>query len=214
VVPNALLCWTMSPSSWIETAAERSDLVRDALTLARELHAGDWRETGAGEIPFVDHPLAVGERLAEERLPAEIVAAGLLHDIIEYTHFPLSKLRDRFGVDVAAIVFALTEEMEIENYEERKQEQRQLVAETGPDAWMVFAADKIANVEVLRRAYAIEGEEVDEDLPVELGRKILAWEDDLEMLFNETSEDSRLVDRFANEMVGLWGQRAEGLRLA
>ncbi len=206
--------WTMSPSSWIETAAERSDLVRDALALARELHAGDWRQTGAGEIPFIDHPLAVADRLAETSLSEEVVAAGLLHDVIEYTHFPLSKLRDRFGVDVAAIVFALTEDMEIQSYEERKRELRQLVAAAGPDAWMVFAADKISNVEVLRRAYAIEGEEVDEELPVELNLKILVWEDDLEMLFDETSDDSPLVDRFANEMVGLWGQRAEELRLA
>jgi (p)ppGpp synthase/HD superfamily hydrolase len=204
----------MSPSSWIETAAERSDLVRDALALARELHAGDWRETGAGEIPFIEHPLAVGERLAEESFAEEVVAAGLLHDVIEYTHLPLSKLRNRFGVDVAAIVFALTEDMDIENYEERKDELRQLVAEAGTDAWMVFAADKIANVEVLRRAYAVEGEEVDEDLPVELNRKILVWEDDLEMLFEETAADTPLVDRFASEMIGLWGQRAEDLRLA
>lgn len=204
----------MSPSSWIETAAERSDLVRDALALARELHAGEWRETGAGEIPFIEHPLAVGERLAEERFAEEVVAAGLLHDVIEYTHFPLSKLRDRFGVDVAAIVFALTEDMDIDSYEERKDELRELVAEAGPDAWMVFAADKVSNVEVLRRAYEIEGEEVDEDLPVELNRKILVWEDDLEMLFDETAADTPLVDRFANEMVGLWGQRAEELRAA
>jgi (p)ppGpp synthase/HD superfamily hydrolase len=204
----------MSPSSWIETVAERSDLVRDALTLAQELHAGEWRETGAGELPFIEHPLAVAERLAEQRLPEDVVAAGLLHDVIEYTHFPLSKLRIRFGVDVAAIVFALTEDMEIENYEERKRDLRQLVAEAGPDAWMVFAADKIANVEVLRRAYTIEGEEVDEELPVDLNRKILVWEDDLEMLFDETSDDSPLVDRFANQMIGLWGQRAEALRMA
>jgi (p)ppGpp synthase/HD superfamily hydrolase len=204
----------MSPSSRIETAAERSDLVRDALALARELHAGDWRQTGAGEIPFIEHPLAVGERLAAEGFAAEVLAAGLLHDVIEYTHYPLWKLRARFGVDVAAVVFALTEEMEIESYEERKEEQRRLVAEAGPDAWMVFAADKIANVEVLRRAYAVVGEEVDEGLPVELNRQILVWEDDLEMLFDETPEDSPLVDRFATEMVGLWGQRAEDLRLA
>lgn len=204
----------MSPSSWIETAAERSDLVRDALLLARELHAGDWRETGAGKIPFIDHPLAVAERLAEERFPEEVVAAGLLHDVIEYTYYPLSKLLDRFGVNVAAVVFALTEDMDIASYEERKDELRQLVAEAGPDALMVFTADKISNVEVLRRAYAIEGEEVDEDLPVELNRKILVWEDDLEMLFDETAADTPLVDRFAKEMVGLWGQRAEELRAA
>jgi (p)ppGpp synthase/HD superfamily hydrolase len=203
----------MSPSSWIETVAERSDLVREALLLARELHTGDWRETGAGKMPFIDHPLAVGERLAEEEFTEEVVAAGLLHDVLEYTHFPLDKLRKRFGVDVTAIVFALTEDMEIIGYEQRKDELRQLVAEAGPDAWMVFTADKLANVEVLRKAYAIEGEDVDEDLPIELNRKILVWEDDLEMLFAETSEGTPLVDRFANEMVGLWGERAKELRI-
>jgi (p)ppGpp synthase/HD superfamily hydrolase len=204
----------MSPSSWIETVAARSDLVREALDLARELHAGDWRETGAGKIPFIDHPLAVGERLAEERFSDEMIAAGLLHDVVEYTYYPLDRLRERFGFDVAAVVFALTEDMEIANYEERKDDVRQLAAEAGPDALMVFAADKIANVEVLRKAYSIEGEEVDEDLPIELNRKMLVWEEDLEMLFDETADGTPLVDRFASEMVGLWGQRAKELRLA
>jgi guanosine-3',5'-bis(diphosphate) 3'-pyrophosphohydrolase len=203
----------MSPSSWIETVAERSELVREALALARELHAGDWRQTGAGEIPFIEHPLAVADRLAEAGLADEVIAAGLLHDVLEYTHFPLDRLRERFGVDVAAIVFVLTEDMAIENYEARKDAVRNLVVETGPDAWTVLAADKLANVEVLRRAYTIEGEEVDEDLPIELGRKILVWEDDLEMLFNQTEEgQSPLVDRFASEMIELWGQRARQLR--
>jgi guanosine-3',5'-bis(diphosphate) 3'-pyrophosphohydrolase len=203
----------MSPSSWIETLAERSYLVREALALARELHGGEWRQTGAGEVPFIEHPLAVAERLAEEQFPEQVLAAGLLHDVLEYTHFPLAKLRDRFGVDVAAIVFALTEDMDIDNYECRKDAVRDLVAEAGPDAWMVFAADKLANVEVLRGAYEIEGEEVDEDLPIELGRKILVWEDDLEMLFDETEDiEAPLVDRFAAEMIELWGQRAKQLR--
>jgi hypothetical protein len=82
------------------------------------------------------------------------------------------------------------------------------VAATGPEARVVFAADKIANVEVLREAYSIMGESVDMNLPVSLDMKILVWEYDLEMLFDE-SPGVPLVDRFANEMIGLWGQRAE-----
>ncbi len=39
--------------------------------------------------------------------------------------------------------------------------------------------------------------------------KILVWEFDLEMLF-ANAPGVPLVDRFADEMVGLWGQRAEG----
>lgn len=203
---------SVSLSSRLETAAERSPLVSEALALARELHVGDWRETGSGQIPFIDHPLAVGELLAEEEFAAEVLAAGLLHDVLEYSFIRLANVRERFGVDIAAVVYAMTENTELECYETRKQEVRERVAAVGHDAWMVFAADKLANVAVLRKAYAVEGENVDDELPVDLDRKILVWEEDLEMLFAETDEDTRLVDRFADEMVALWGQRAAELR--
>ena len=55
----------MSPSSRVEAAVERSELVHRALTTARELHAGTVRDVG-DEIPFIDHPLAVAELLAED----------------------------------------------------------------------------------------------------------------------------------------------------
>jgi len=202
----------VSLSRGLETAAERSPLVREALALAHELHLGDWRETGSGKVPFIDHPLAVGELLAEESFAEEVLATGLLHDALEYSFIRLAELRERFGVDVAAVVYAMTENTELEDYEMRKREVRGRVAAVGADAWMVFAADKLANVAVLREAYAIEGENVDEDLPVNLDRKIPVWEEDLEMLFKETDEDTPLVDRFADEMVALWGQRAAELR--
>ena len=187
-------------------------MVREALDLAWELHVGDWRATGSGQIPFIDHPLATAEVLAEEGFRAEVLAAGLLHDALEYSFIRLAELRERFGVDVAAVVYAMTEDTELEGYETRKREVRDRVAAVGFDGWMVFAADKLANVKVLREAYAIEGEDVDEDLPVDLDRKIVVWEEDLEMLFHETDEDTPIVDRFADEMVGLWGQRAAELR--
>lgn len=190
--------------------AERSQLVGDALALARDLHLGDWRDTGSGEIPFIDHPLAVAELLAEEGFGEEVLAAGLLHDSLEYSFLPLATVRERFGVDVAAMVYAMTEETEIEGYEARKEEVRSRVAAAGAEARAVFSADKLANVQVLRDAYAIEGEAVDENLIVDLDLKILVWEYDLEMLFAE-SPGVRLVDRFANEMVELWGQRAANL---
>jgi (p)ppGpp synthase/HD superfamily hydrolase len=203
---------SVSLSDGIEAAAARRPLVCEALSLARELHVGDWRNTGSGEIPFIDHPLAVGDLLAAEHLSDEVLAAGLLHDALEYSFLPLSRVRERFGVDVAAIVYAMTENTELQEYETRKREVRDRVAAMGPDAWMVFAADKIANVGVLREAYAVEGEEVDEDLEVDLDRKILVWEEDLEMLFAETAEGTPLVERFADEMIALWGQRAMDMR--
>jgi (p)ppGpp synthase/HD superfamily hydrolase len=201
----------MSSAPRIDAAAERSDLVRDALSLARQAHADQVRETGSGEMPFIDHPLAVAEHLADEGFGDEVLAAGLLHDAAEHADVELSQLRERFGDEVADLVGVLTESDAIESYEERKEEHRDRVAEAGPKARAIFTADKTANVEVLREAYAIEGEDVDAELPVSLDLKIFVWELDLEMLFNE-APDLPLVDRFADEMAGLWGQRAAWAR--
>ena len=196
-------------SSRIDSRAERSALVRGALSVARRTHAGQFRQTGCDEIAFVDHLLAVGELLAEQNYPDEVLAAGLLHDIAEHAEVEPASLHGRFGDEVVELVEALTEDPEIPDYEERKQEHRERVAATGPNAQAIFAADKTSNVAVLREAYEILGEGVDEDLPVSLDAKILVWEFDLEMLFSN-SPDATLVERFAEEMVGLWGQRADG----
>lgn len=201
----------MAPAPRIEEAAERSRLVRDALATAREAHAGQVRRTGSGEMPFIEHPLAVAEHLASEGFGDEVVAAGLLHDVVEHAGVELATVRDRFGDEVADLVGVLTESDSIEGYEERKGEHRERVAAAGAEAHAVFAADKAANVETLREAYALAGEDVDADLPVSLDLKIFVWELDLEMLFRRTSE-LPLVDRFADEMAKLWGQRAAWAR--
>lgn len=196
-------------SSRIDSRVERSALVRGALSVARRAHAGQFRQTGCDEIAFIEHLLAVSELLAEQNYPDEVVAAGLLHDVAEHAEVQPDSLQDRFGDEVAELVEALTEDPAIPDYEERKQEHRERVAEAGQQAQAIFAADKAANVVILREAYEILGEAVDEDLPVSLDVKILVWEFDLEMLF-ANSPGVALVDRFADEMVGLWGQRAEG----
>ncbi|HEU4905594.1 MAG TPA: HD domain-containing protein [Solirubrobacterales bacterium] len=198
-------------SSRIDSKAEHSPLVRGALSVARQAHAGQVRQTGCEEVPFIEHLLAVGELLAEYGYGDEVLAAGLLHDVIEHTELRSDPLHDRFGPEVAGLVEALSEDEEIPDYEERKEEHRDRVGEAGEGARAIFAADKTANVIALREAYAVRGELVDEELPVGLDVKILVWEFDLEMLFRHTPE-APLVERFADEMVGLWGQRAEGGR--
>ncbi len=198
-------------SSRIDSKAERSALVRGALSVARRAHAGQFRQTGCDEIPFIEHAVAVAELLAEHCYTDETIAAGVLHDVAEHAEVEPDSLRGRFGDEVAALVEALTEDAAIEDYEERKREHRERVAAAGPEARAIFAADKTTNVSVLREAYGMVGESVDEDLPVSLDVKILVWEFDLEMLFANSPEVA-LVDRFADEMVGLWGQRAEGER--
>ncbi|HKB52192.1 MAG TPA: HD domain-containing protein [Solirubrobacterales bacterium] len=200
----------MSPPNRVEAIAERSELVRQALEMARELHDGTVRDVG-DEVPFIEHPLAVAELLAEHELGDELVAAGLLHDTLEYTDLGLGGLRERFGMKVAMIVCALSEDFEIEDYEERKRELRRRVAATGIEAQRVFAADKIANVIEARDDYVLIQEDVDLGMLVDLDLKILVWEYDMEMLI-ETDEDEPLFKLLPEELIGLWDQRCTQMR--
>jgi (p)ppGpp synthase/HD superfamily hydrolase len=195
----------MSSTPGIDEAVERSDLVRDALEIARKAHAGQLRRGSDGR-PYIEHPVAVAETLCGLRVRDEVLAAALLHDVVEKSETETADLRERFGDTVADLVDALTEDETIPNYEERKDEHRWRVAKAGPDALAIFAADKLTNVMMLREAYALIAEGVSEELAVPLDLKIYVWEFDLEMLFDE-APDLKLTDQLADEMVGLWGDR-------
>jgi (p)ppGpp synthase/HD superfamily hydrolase len=199
----------MSSTPGIDAAVERSDLVKEALATARRAHAGQLRRGSDGH-PFIDHPLKVAEKLCS-RYGDEVLAAALLHDVVEKSEIETAEVRARFGAVVGDLVEAMTEDESIESYEERKDEHRRRVADAGPAALAIFAADKLTNVAMLRDAYALIGEGVSEELAVPLDLKIYIWEEDLEMLFEQAPE-LFLTNEFADEMVGLWGDRFRSVR--
>jgi len=194
----------------LDAAAERSELVRRALETARRAHAGQLRH-GSNGRPFIDHPVAVAERLAEQRHRDEVLAAGLLHDVVEKSATGIEEVRAEFGDTVGDLVAAMTEDEAIPTYEERKDEHRRRIAECGEPALAIFAADKLANVAMLREAYLLLGEAVGDELAVPLDLKVFIWEEDLEMLFSEAPEMT-LTDQFADELVKLWGDRFKSVR--
>jgi (p)ppGpp synthase/HD superfamily hydrolase len=78
--------------------------------------------------------------------PDHVIAAGVLHDTIEKGGASPSELRERFGARVADLVLAVSEDPGIGTYARRKAALRAQVAAAGPEALMVFAADKISKV--------------------------------------------------------------------
>jgi (p)ppGpp synthase/HD superfamily hydrolase len=165
----------------IEAAAERSPLVGDAFELARTAHAGQIRN-GSGGRPYIEHPLSVAERLAGQGCADPVLAAALLHDVIEESDVGVEQIRERFGDRVADLVAALTDAEEIESYTRRKQVHRADVEAAGREALMIYAADKLANIVALRRVYAEQGEAVGAELKAPLDVKVEVWEADVELL--------------------------------
>jgi (p)ppGpp synthase/HD superfamily hydrolase len=200
----------MTSTHGIDAAVERSDLVKGALATAQRAHAGQLRRGSDGR-PFIDHPVAVAELLLGERQSDEVLAAALLHDVVEKSDTDLTTVRERFGDVVAALVEAMTEDESIASYEDRKEEHRRRVADSEPAALAIFAADKLTNVTMLREAYALIGEGVSDELAVPLDLKMYIWEADLEMLFEEAPA-LRLTDELADQLVALWGDRFRSVR--
>jgi (p)ppGpp synthase/HD superfamily hydrolase len=171
----------VSPAERIEAAAERSPLVRNALEQARSDHEGQIRN-GSGGMPYVEHPIGVAALLDEQGYREEVLAAALLHDVVEDSETTLDELREKFGEEVAGMVGVLTDDESIESYRERKAEHRERVAAAGPEALAIYAADKLTNVRLLSRTYAEEGERVEDEFKAPIDLKAEIWEADLELL--------------------------------
>jgi (p)ppGpp synthase/HD superfamily hydrolase len=120
---------------------------RAALAFAEERHAGQQRELDGA--PFVTHPLEVACLLHEAGYGDDVVAAGVLHDVVEDTTAERADLEERFGPEVARLVAALTDDPGIADPAERKAALRLQVADAGESAAVVFAADKVSKAREL-----------------------------------------------------------------
>jgi GTP pyrophosphokinase len=99
------------------------ELLRRAYVFSAFEHRGQIRHSGE---PYLIHPLAVADFLADMKLDAVAIAAGLLHDVVEDTLTTIEPIRELFGPAVAhvvegvtkisAIPFASTEERQAENF--------------------------------------------------------------------------------------------------
>lgn len=188
----------MDPVERIEAAAGRSPLVRSALERARNDHEGQVRN-GSGGMPYIEHPMRVAALLDEHGFRQEVLAAALLHDVVEDSGTSLDELRELFGAEVAGMVGALTDDESIDSYRERKAEHRERVAAADGEAMAIYAADKLTNTTTLRAAYEREGDPVRDEFKVPLEEKAEIWEADLELLRGKAPE-LPFLDDLAREL--------------
>src|SRR6185369_3158146 len=99
------------------------ELLRKAYVFSAFEHRGQVRHSGE---PYLIHPLAVADFLADMKLDAVAIAAGLLHDVVEDTLTTIERIQELFGPEVAhvvegvtkisAITFSSSEERQAENF--------------------------------------------------------------------------------------------------
>jgi (p)ppGpp synthase/HD superfamily hydrolase len=123
-------------------------LTRDAIAFAQEQHSSQQR--AADGAPFLLHPLEVASMLKRSRYRDHVVAAAVLHDVLEDTDAERSDLRARFGPEVAELVALVSDDPTVDDEEQRKDDVRERVRRAGGDALVVYAADKVSKVRELR----------------------------------------------------------------
>jgi (p)ppGpp synthase/HD superfamily hydrolase len=172
-------------------------VLRQAYEWAAKMHGDQLRDVD--RAPFILHPLEVAALLASRGFDDEVIAAGLLHDVVEGTDTDVEEVRQRFGDRIADMVAAVSDDPSIAGYVERKAAQRAQVAAAGPDAQAVYLADKVAKARELRAKAARAESSLDDH---DLQRRLEHYERSFDAL-SDTGHRS-LVEALAFE---LWALR-------
>jgi GTP pyrophosphokinase len=131
--------------------SEDVTLIRKAWEFCVKHHEGQMRASGE---PYIIHPLEVAEVLAELKMDATSIAAGLLHDSVEDTPATNEEIAEKFGDQVAHIVEGVTkiDKIQFANREDRQAENvRKMLLAMVSDVRVVLIklADRLHNMRTL-----------------------------------------------------------------
>ena len=191
---------------------QANTLVRRAYAFAEAAHRGQRRKDGRA---FIAHPVSVARLLASRGYGEEVLAAALLHDVVEDTSTTLSDVHERFGPRVAELVACVTENPDLPAAE-RKHAYRDRLRRAPHAARAICAADKVCNLADLHQAASNGAEQVLSRFEGGLDAQVEDHSAALTML-EETDTDQALRDVMRAELGALRAQarsRACAHRLA
>lgn len=125
-------------------------LPEKAMRLALRAHEGQVRKTDGS--PYVIHPIMVALKLARHGFSDEVVAAALVHDVLEDTPVNEDELKQELGQEVLDIVTGVSEDKNLE-WEMRKEAYAKQIGAGSDGVKAVSIGDKIHNLESVLRTY-------------------------------------------------------------
>ncbi|TYP99210.1 GTP pyrophosphokinase [Tenacibaculum adriaticum] len=127
-------------------------MIRKAFEVAVEAHSDQRRKTGE---PYIFHPIAVAKIVAYEiGLGATSIAAALLHDVVEDTHYTIDDMERLFGETVARIVSGLTKISNLkkeQDYSIQAENFRKMLLTLNDDVRVILIkiADRLHNMQTM-----------------------------------------------------------------
>ena len=181
------------------------DDVTKAYNRAEEAHKDQRRVSGE---PYILHPLAVAQILADMKIDTTTITASLLHDVVEDTSYTLDDIKKMFGKEVAFLVDGVTKLSRL-NYRTKEDQQlnsmRKMFLAMAKDVRVVVIklADRLHNMRTLRymrsdkqKRIAQETLEIFAPLAHRLGIFNIKWElEDLSFRYLEPDKYYDLVDQ-------------------
>lgn len=144
--------FSLLQSKLIEERYSKGDirLIKKAHDLAHKAHEGQVRLTGE---PYFNHAFSTAMKLAALQLPAEVVVAGILHDVPEDTNVTIDEIEQVFGQDVAGMVKSVTKlgHVQYRGLERYVENLRKMFLAMAEDVRVIFIkfADRMHNMETL-----------------------------------------------------------------
>ena len=178
-----------------------------AFTYADAEHKGQLRKDGT---PYITHPLAVAEIVADLGLDADSVIAALLHDTIEDTNATHEEVAKQFGETVAALVEGVTKLSRVQ-YTSKEEEQmenlRKMFMAMAQDIRVILIkiCDRLHNMRTMnyqsarkQREKALETMEIYAPIAHRLGMQKLKWElEDLSLRYLDPVGYKEIEDELA-----------------
>ena len=156
-----------------------------AFTYADNAHSGQLRKDGS---PYITHPLAVAEIVAELELDTDSIIAALLHDCIEDTGSTHEEIAKLFGTVVADLVEGVTKLTRVQ-YTSKEEEQmenlRKMLMAMAKDIRVILikVCDRLHNMRTMeyqsprkQREKALETMEIYAPIAHRLGMQRIKWE--------------------------------------
>ena len=137
------------------------ELVSEAIAFATKAHDGMRRRNS--DLPYILHPMEVGAIIGTMTDNQEVIAAGILHDVVEDAGVTLEEIKEKFGERVMALVASETENKREglpakETWRIRKEESlEKLKASDDVEVLMLWMGDKLSNIRTFYRSYLVEG---------------------------------------------------------
>ena len=137
------------------------ELVSEAIAFAVKAHDGMRRKKS--QAPYILHPMEAAVIVGSMTDDQNLIAAAVLHDVVEDADITIEEIEARFGKRVRELVQSETEDKRadlppVETWHIRKEESLEVLKNAEDlDVLMVWLGDKLANMRSIYRDFKVEG---------------------------------------------------------